>query len=96
VEIVIDGRSIFAEEDLHKILAQQLDFGPFYGNNLAALEDRLTTDIERPFQIIWESSDVSRRQLGNLLFDKIVSIFKFVEEQDVSFGLKEKFSYSLR
>jgi ribonuclease inhibitor len=95
VEFVIDGSCIHTEADVHEVLAKGFDFGPYYGRNLAALRDRLATDVERPARLVWKSSDISRRQLGDDLFNKITAILQFVEAQDVSFGWQERFTYLL-
>ena len=39
---IIDGNSVTSMEDIHKILAQQLEFPEWYGGNLDALHDCLT------------------------------------------------------
>lgn len=59
--IIIDGRNIHTESDVHSILAELMDFGPYYGRNLDSLWDRLSTDIERPIKITWHHSDLSKK-----------------------------------
>lgn len=44
-EVVIDGSQIVQEADLHRTLAAQLEFGDYYGRNLAALCDRLLASV---------------------------------------------------
>lgn len=39
---VIDGNAVTSMEEIHKILAQQLEFPEWYGGNLDALHDCLT------------------------------------------------------
>lgn len=95
MEIIIDGGLLKTEADLHEVLAAEIGFGPYYGRNLAALRDRLSSDVERPIRIVLRNSDLCRRQLGDELFDKIIAIFRFVEEQDISFGWDERFNYAL-
>jgi ribonuclease inhibitor len=65
VRIEIDGAAIRSERDLHAFLSQALDFGSSYGANLSALWDRLSTDVERPVQIVWRDSELSRSALGD-------------------------------
>lgn len=72
MKITLLGNAIKTEQDLHRTLADNLDFGPYYGNNLAALWDRMTTDVERPFEIVWKDSAVSKAAMGEKLFEKIV------------------------
>ena len=44
---VIDGNAVTSMEDIHKMLAQQLAFPEWYGNNLDALHDVLTDCCEK-------------------------------------------------
>ena len=56
---VIDGASVTSMEDIHKTLAQQLDFPDWYGGNLDALHDCLTD--------LHEETEVSILHSGTLL-----------------------------
>lgn len=92
VEVIIPGERIKTEEDLHRFLAEKLDFGPYYGNNLAALWDRLTRDVERPVRLIWENSTTSRSQLGEEAYSDFIDLFRDVEREDADLGRTECFS----
>ncbi|MGH1475084.1 barstar family protein [Yersinia proxima] len=94
-EIILDGNRIHSSDDFHNILSQELGLGPYYGKNLNALWDRLSTDIERPVKIIWLNSEFSKKVLGEY-FDKIVEIFEQVKQQDIRFNWDEKFDYMLK
>jgi len=94
MRITLFGNTIKNEGDLHRVLSEQLDFGPYYGRNLAALWDRLTTDVERPVQLIWKDADSSRAAMGEETFEKIVKLFRDVEEQDRNFGRTEAFTFN--
>ncbi|CNI06945.1 Ribonuclease inhibitor [Yersinia aldovae] len=94
-EIILDGNRIHSSDDFHNILFQELDLGPYYGKNLNALWDRLSTDIERPVKIIWLNSEFSKKVLGEY-FDKIVQIFEQVKQQDIKFNWDERFDYMLK
>ncbi|EKY3120947.1 barstar family protein, partial [Cronobacter turicensis] len=52
-EIILDGKKIENESEFHSVMSDLLNFGPYYGRNLDALWDRLSTDVERPVKIIW-------------------------------------------
>ncbi len=93
-EFYLDGASILSEKEFHSIISLSLNFGPYYGRNINALWDRLSTDIERPIKIIWVNSELSRMGLGNY-FDKIIEVFEKVKQQDLSFSWEEKFDYVL-
>lgn len=93
--VEIDGRIIREEADFHRELASALDFGPYYGRNLDALWDRLSTDVERPVALIWNYSAESRASLGET-FDKIVQVLSRVQKQDEAFGWDERFRFELK
>ncbi|MEY9872858.1 ribonuclease inhibitor [Streptacidiphilus sp. MAP12-33] len=88
--VVIDGLLVRSEADLHEALARVLDFGPYYGRNLNALWDRLSTDVERPVELVWQHSAASKEAMGAEVFEKISSLLVRVMEQDESFGLEER------
>ncbi len=93
MDVILPGNAIKSEGDLHRLLSEKLDFGPYYGSNLAALWDRLTTDVERPVRLIWKDADLSRAEIGNELFVKIVDMFRDVEEQDRELGRADIFTF---
>ena len=96
MRITIDGAHIGSQADLHQVLSGPLDFGPYYGRNLSALWDRLSTDIERPVHLVWHAADVSRQQLGATLFYRIRDVLDRVVEQDERFGWSDRFTYELQ
>lgn len=91
MRIEIDGAAIRSEKDLHEILSKYLDFGPYYGANLSALWDRLSTDVERPVEIVWKESGLSRAALGESKFDNIRDLLLRVQSQDEDFGWSDRF-----
>ncbi|MBG6133931.1 barstar family protein [Longispora fulva] len=93
--IVIPGGEVHSEADLHRVLAAALDFGPYYGNNLDALWDRLTTDVERPVHIVWKEAAQSRSLLGEPLFEKIVNLLRRVAAKDVEIGYGKRLTISV-
>lgn len=94
-DALIEGRDVHSEMDLHRILEQQLDLGEHYGRNLAALRDRLMTDVPRPVRLIWRDSAVSRERLGEELFATIVAMFSAVADQDAGYGWDDRFMFHL-
>lgn len=94
-DIILDGKSIQTESVFHQIISEKLGFGDYYGRNIDALWDRLSTDTERPIKIIWLDSELSREYLGEY-FDKIIDVFEKTKQQDVRFNLDEKFDYILK
>jgi ribonuclease inhibitor len=84
-----------SEADFHRELATLLDFGPYYGANLAALWDRLCTDVERPVCLHWAASAVSRAAMGSLAFNRIERILQRTVDQDAAFERADRFTYEL-
>ncbi len=72
-KVVLEGFSFATAHDVHAALAEALDFGSYYGFNLDALWDVLTTDVKRPVIIEWKDSLVSEKKLG-AEFERIVDI----------------------
>lgn len=72
--IIIDGKSINNKESFHKHLKLQMGLPEYYGNNLDALWDCLTGEIELPLEIIWKNFDSSKTALGDYA-DKTADIF---------------------
>lgn len=93
--IELDGLSISSEQDFHKRIASAFSVAEYYANNLNSLWDLLSTDIERPVEIVWKSSKESEQSMGGT-FKKIISIFERTKIQDMSLGLDEKFEYKLK
>ncbi|WP_325150155.1 barstar family protein [Amycolatopsis sp.] len=89
---MIDGKSVRSEQDVHDQLKRQLDFGPYYGDNLSALWDRLYRDVERPVELLWRDSETSRANLGAELFDTIAKLLNDVMEDDAGKPPDERFA----
>ncbi|TXS39817.1 barnase inhibitor [Streptomyces sp. or43] len=62
--------------------ALMLSFGPYYGHNLSALWDRLSRDVERPVEIVWENAVVSRGRMGDEAFEAIASVLVRAAAED--------------
>jgi ribonuclease inhibitor len=95
MQIEIQGEQIESELDFHRqfAIAFELDF---YGNNLDALWDSLTGDVERPVLLVWLNSDQSRENMGSVSFDRIVQILNKVQAEDLADGWDERFEVQLR
>ena len=96
MEVVLDGAHIHTEADIHDALISSLGLGIYYGRNVAALWDRLSTDVERPVRLIWKNASRSRVQLGDETFERFATLFKRVEEQDASWGLIDRFTFLIQ
>lgn len=60
---IIDGNAVTSMEDIHKLLAQQLEFPEWYGSNLDALHDCLT-DLHEEADVSIIHSDALLETLG--------------------------------
>ena len=92
MRVVIDGKAIRSEADLHDQLAGPLDFGPYYGRNLSALWDRLYRDVERPVELVWRDAAVSEENLGAELFAKIAQLMTDVMTEDAPHSPENRFT----
>lgn len=88
--IFIDGKNINSESDFHKKISQLLDFGPFYGENLDALWDMLSSGMGGGFYLHWLNSKQSKENLG-VKYEKIIYLFNETKKITVF----DKFDYSL-
>ncbi|MCY1140906.1 barstar family protein [Actinoplanes sp. Pm04-4] len=91
----LDGNEIRSEADFHRRLAALLDFGPYYGHNLAALWDRLTTDVPRPVHLVWASAEASRAAMGAAAFERIDRVLREAAEWDAARTWTDHFTYEV-
>lgn len=94
MRVSIDGASIHSEADFHALLAKELSLPGYYGRNLDALWDVLSTGVERPIFLVWENSKLSSEALKGK-FAQIVAVFDRVKAQDAAFNWPERFDYRL-
>ncbi len=76
----ISGASIRSLDDFYTEISRVLNLPGYFGRNLDALWDVLTTEIEGPFDLIWEDSATSRVSMGKD-FEKISGLLKELEEE---------------
>lgn len=89
-KVIIDEGKYSDIKEVHKYLSTELDFGPYYGNNLDALWDALTTNVERPFMIEWINADLLDSKLSKS-YKEFIKILKAVEEDDLKKGWIDRF-----
>jgi ribonuclease inhibitor len=95
MKVELSGKQIYTESDFHMQIAELLDFGQYYGHNLDALWDRLSTDAERPVTLLWRDSAMSCDRLGRETFDRIVRILIEVRDRDIEFDRIDRFEFEL-
>jgi len=81
MEVVLEGKRIRTALDVHLQLEKLLDLPSYYGRNVHALWDVMTSDVERPLLLIWRDSAESRQALGEE-FDQIVAVLERVQQRD--------------
>jgi len=96
MEAILDGTKISTEHEFHVQIARLFDCQEYYGNNLDALWDLLTTEIERPIKLVWNASEESRAKLGTKKFNTITKILEDVNKWDIEMNLSEQFDFELR
>jgi ribonuclease inhibitor len=78
-KVVIQGSKLLDKNILHQILKQELKLPNHYGENLDALWDCLTTDIQLPLTIEWVDFQKSKGLLGDYA-ENTLEIFKEAEK----------------
>ena len=77
-KVILEGSKLTDRKVLHKILKKKLSFPEYYGENLDALWDCLTTDIEMPVIIEWIDFEISKKLLGDYA-ESTLKIFQEAE-----------------
>ena len=95
MRVIIDGRFVLDEADLHRRLAGAFGYGPCYRHDLASLLERLAAGDPRPVQLTWTHPAVIRMALGRATFDKFVAVLQSVEAQDAAKSWGERFVFRL-
>jgi len=90
MKVIIRGNEIHSESDFHKKISEAFEFSDYYGKNLDALWDYLSTEVERPVSLIWKDSELSKKFMGDD-FDKLAKLLDRVVKQDIEWGLDDKF-----
>ncbi len=86
MEAIIEGNKIFNVNDFHKSLKVALNLPEYYGENLDALWDCITGQIEMPTTIIWKDFAISQKYLGGYS-DKVLQLFKDAEHEIANFKI---------
>ena len=82
VRVIIDGRFVLDEADLHRRLAGALGYGPFHRPDLAGLRERLVAGDPRPLQLTLTHVACLRLALGRAAYDAFVGLLRDVEAGD--------------
>ncbi len=76
--------------DAYQQLAEQLDFSSDFINNLDALYDELSANLEGPIQITWQDSTEAKTALGKDDYAALLAVFNdaIADRDDLSLILK--------
>ncbi|MBB6108062.1 barstar family protein [Mucilaginibacter lappiensis] len=87
MEITIEGERIKTINDFHLEIKKKLTFPEYYGENLDALWDCLTSSIDLPVTLIWRNADRSKVSLGDG-FNSIVDVLSSAEKEIDGFRVR--------
>ena len=94
MQLDIIGSKIYTEQDFHNQISKIFPIQDYYGNNLDALWDLLSTNVERPITLVWKDAIFSKNQLKST-FIELIKVLERVKKQDEDYGFEEKFNYIL-
>lgn len=78
-KVIIQGSKLTDKNILHQTLKKELKLPEYYGENLDALWDCLTTDIQLPLTIEWVDFQKSKDLLGDYA-ENTLEIFNEAEK----------------
>jgi ribonuclease inhibitor len=88
-KVRLRGKEIRSLDEFYSEIARKLHFPDYFGRNLDALWDVLTTDVKGPVELGWEDSEASKKSMGKD-FEKVAALLKDVEKE------REDFKVSFR
>ena len=80
----LPGRKIRSLEEFYDVISMKLSLPGYFGRNLDALWDVLTTDVKGPVEIIWEDSAVSKQAMGPI-YDRVSALLADVQKERADF-----------
>ncbi|OMF17448.1 barnase inhibitor [Paenibacillus amylolyticus] len=84
--VILDGVDFASSAELHLQLKDKLALPDFYGGNLDALWDCLTSTIELPLELKWTNYRISEERLGNEA-DRVRDLMLEVQAEQSGFHL---------
>jgi len=79
-KVKLAGKSISSLDEFYGEIAKKLRFPDYFGRNLDALWDVLTTDVKGPVELAWEDSEMSKKSMGKD-FEKVSALLRDVEKE---------------
>jgi ribonuclease inhibitor len=80
----LPGKSIHSLDEFYDEIALLLNFPDYFGRNLDALWDLLSTDIKGPLELIWEESATSKKSMGKD-FARVSALLRDMEKEREDF-----------
>lgn len=75
---ILNGKAIHSIDEFYDEISGQLSLPAYFGRNLDALWDVLSTEVEGPVEVIWQNAQTSKEAMGED-FEKVVKVLKEVE-----------------
>ena len=94
MDVELSGARIKSEVDFHRELSSALGLPGYYGANVYALWDVMTTDVERPLRLVWHDSAISQAAMPEI-FEALVNRLRDVEKYDIELGYPDRFTLVL-
>ena len=85
-KVKLAGKSIRSLDEFYDEIAKKLRFPDYFGRNLDALWDVLSTDVKGPVELTWEDSEVSEKAMGKD-FEKVAALLRDVEKERKDFKI---------
>lgn len=86
--IALDFCTIENYDDFYQQIAQKLDLPEFFGNNLDALYDSLTADVEMPLQIEFVNMNLNQLEEFDDLLQTMEDVENEIDDFEFSFFLE--------
>lgn len=83
---ILNGSAMKSLSDFYDEITRVLSLPGYFGRNLDALSDVLTTDIEGPFEIVWEFSSASKKAMKKD-YSKIAALLKRIAKERDDFRI---------
>ena len=80
--ILINGKEVKSQDHLHTMLAKQLSFPSYYGKNLDALYDVLSTDLSSKTIIKFKFLSILKSKLGADYTDALIQAIMDASEEN--------------
>ena len=84
VDLILAGDKIRSLEQFYQALDDRISLPEYFGRNLDALWDYLSTDLARPLNIQWKHSEISQFYMGDQ-FSKLIELFNDLKQDRKDF-----------